>query len=277
MLAKLKNMKSRFWVLIAIAVLIPYLLEIRAINVFISTFFTHMVFPAVRAVISPVFNLYIWPLYDHMVAPLFQFFKSNPEIAPVVSVLVALLAVIITQFWFDHRQRKEHAETLKLKHEEKRLEKKEEAINHINETKLYVDQYYNTVKQLFFQFEITRRSSASIEPLFEIKSKAENLILKIRSNFDTAAEILHLHFTNEGLALTVVELSKNSKKISDEMATFTEATEVNYLGSTELRPIYTITEENKEYIYREITRIQDELEPLLESIGAIENIFSDID
>ena len=106
MLTKLKTIKGRYWVLIAIALLFPHLLEFRSAYVFFSAIFTHMIFPAIEAVLSPLFSLYIRPFYDYLAVPLFQFFKQNPEIAPVVSVLVALVAVVITQFWFDKSQRK---------------------------------------------------------------------------------------------------------------------------------------------------------------------------
>ena len=258
MLSKLKTIKGLYWVLIAIATLLPYLLEIRAINVFVSSFFTHLVLPAIEAVLSPIFNLYIRPFYDYLAVPLFKFFKSNPEMAPIVSVLVALLAVIITQFWFDKRQRKEHLEQRErqytdhekdwdIKRQNKYIDKKEEVLAKliICDTKLII------ILSISHQIN----NSNNFNQQKELKNEFEKIHLEILSHYDYSRSIIDIYFNLHSKAAN--DLQQN---IASYVANCLTSSRQDKFNIKLLSEKYEIVRSHYESLYKAILNIDNEFE-----------------
>ncbi|WP_160062933.1 hypothetical protein [Psychromonas sp. L1A2] len=63
---------------------------------------------------------------------IFLFVISHPPVATIVTGLIAIITVILSQIWIDSRQRKDHKHQRSLKHQELLLAKKEEVIDLCN-------------------------------------------------------------------------------------------------------------------------------------------------
>ncbi len=67
-----------------------------------------------------------------MITNIISYLEVNQPIATLLTGILAIGAVIISQIWLDYRQKRDHKHEIELKNIEVRLRKKEELIDSIN-------------------------------------------------------------------------------------------------------------------------------------------------
>lgn len=68
-----------------------------------------------------------------MITEIFKYIESHQPVATLLTGVLAIFAVILSQMWLDRRQRRDHEHEKNLKSREINLKKKEELIECINE------------------------------------------------------------------------------------------------------------------------------------------------
>jgi len=61
-----------------------------------------------------------------------MYIASNQPVATILTGFLAIVSVVLSQIWLDHRQRQEHMHEISLKNKELKLKKKEELIDLAN-------------------------------------------------------------------------------------------------------------------------------------------------
>ncbi|MGS0675784.1 hypothetical protein [Shewanella sp. 125m-1] len=128
-----------------------------------------------------------------------NFIILHPPVATMVSFVVAIAAVVVTQVWFDIRQKKQHEHDLNTKERERKQDKAEEIIFILEDIKYIVSQ------------TLVRAKTQALKENQEIEEvqKIHDDIYEIRSLLSKSIGIIQMNFLIKEELINVADMADN--------------------------------------------------------------------